>query len=90
MFLTAVQLMNYFFDPLFSMIENINQYNSIKEQVPNIKGYDINKCYTQIDNLEFKLHDKITLNILEYSHGDESNGEKSCIQILHLKRIKNI
>lgn len=66
---TAIQLMNFFSNPAQMLFESINKYNSIKDQVPDIKNYNIEKCYTQVDNLEFTINDKISINNRNYSEG---------------------
>lgn len=69
LFMTAIQLMNYFISPVFLLVDYINQFQSIKSQIPNIK---------EIVNFESKsplnINNKIELNNISFSYN--SNNKK--------------
>lgn len=67
MFMTVVQLMNYFVNPIFTLVEDITKYNSIKKQIPDLKEKTkLNK------NKPLVIKDKIELKNISYSYDDEN------------------
>lgn len=67
LFLTAVQLMNYFVNPIFSLVEYISQYQSIKNQIPNLK---------EMANFEsekaLNIDEKIELNNVSFRYNEDN------------------
>lgn len=57
MFMTVIQLMNYFVNPIFTLVEEITKYNSIKKQIPNLNNNVIlkkDKSLIMVDTIELK------------------------------------
>lgn len=62
LFMTGIQLMNYFTGPIFSLIEDISKYQSMKKIIPSFNDE------IQLNNKECIVNDKIELNNLSYSY----------------------
>lgn len=85
LFLTAIQLMNYFISPVFSLVESLNNYSSIKNQVPNKQEAVFEtETETKTENV-LNLKDKIEINNLEYRY----NGEEKLSYPKNMKFEKN-
>lgn len=67
--ITAIQLMNYFINPVFTLIQSLNEYTSIKAEVPNLKE----KLVISNRKKEASYSSKIQLNNLSFTY---PNGQE--------------